>query len=256
MPEIREGKNFADFVDPDILERLDELEAEEEKLQKDGFYESDDFDDEDIAQSEEEAIRSTAKLIRAKRTEIKSINRLKDKKQNKPIMPRTVRNDRTLDDMARDLRKAGIDPSKLEERAQMLALARGVQLKSRAGEKRKRDAGTMEIDGDETSLDVPTSQWADVSDDGMEVDGVSKKRKSIAGHAIATHTGKRVPIKNRATLGMRDAAQAKKATKLHRLAQRGPNWHAKAGEADRHIPTKMPKHLFSGKRGIGKTSHR
>ena len=31
---------------------------------------------------------------------------------------------------------------------------------------------------------------------------------------------------------------------------------AKAGEADRVIPNKMPKHLFSGKRGMGKTDRR
>jgi len=28
------------------------------------------------------------------------------------------------------------------------------------------------------------------------------------------------------------------------------------GEADRFIGTKMPKHLFSGKRGVGKTDRR
>merc|ERR1712225_88099 len=54
MPEIGSGKNFADFIDPDILERLDELEAEEEKLENDGFYESDEFDDEEINESDEE----------------------------------------------------------------------------------------------------------------------------------------------------------------------------------------------------------
>lgn len=32
--------------------------------------------------------------------------------------------------------------------------------------------------------------------------------------------------------------------------------HARAGEADRVIQTKMPKHLFSGKRGKGKTDRR
>lgn len=30
----------------------------------------------------------------------------------------------------------------------------------------------------------------------------------------------------------------------------------KKGEADRHIGAKKPKHLFSGKRGIGKTDRR
>jgi nucleolar GTP-binding protein len=98
----------------------------------------------------------------------------------------------------------------------------------------------------------------------METDGKmsAKKRKTIAGRAVAaasgrtTKDGKRHPIKNRTTLGMRDTAQQKKAIQLHRLAARGPNHHAKAGESDRHIGTKMPKHLFSGKRGMGTASHR
>ncbi len=32
MPEIYNGKNIADFVDPDIWERLEELEKEEEMI--------------------------------------------------------------------------------------------------------------------------------------------------------------------------------------------------------------------------------
>ena len=39
-------------------------------------------------------------------------------------------------------------------------------------------------------------------------------------------------------------------------AQRLRNKHAKAGEADRVILTKMPKHLFSGKRPRGSTDRR
>ncbi len=31
---------------------------------------------------------------------------------------------------------------------------------------------------------------------------------------------------------------------------------ARKGEADRHIPNLMPKHLYSGKRGNGKTDRR
>jgi nucleolar GTP-binding protein len=38
MPEIMDGKNIADFIDPDILEKLEALEREEEKLEADGFY--------------------------------------------------------------------------------------------------------------------------------------------------------------------------------------------------------------------------
>ncbi len=44
IPEIMDGKNVADFIDPDIQEKLDALEREEEKLEADGFYASDDED--------------------------------------------------------------------------------------------------------------------------------------------------------------------------------------------------------------------
>lgn len=40
MPEIMDGKNIADFIDPDIEEKLEALEREEEKLITDGFYDS------------------------------------------------------------------------------------------------------------------------------------------------------------------------------------------------------------------------
>ena len=35
-----DGKNIADFIDPDIEEKLEALEREEERLVAEGFYES------------------------------------------------------------------------------------------------------------------------------------------------------------------------------------------------------------------------
>ncbi len=40
IPELWEGKNVADFIDPDIEEKLEALEREEEKLEAEGFYDS------------------------------------------------------------------------------------------------------------------------------------------------------------------------------------------------------------------------
>jgi nucleolar GTP-binding protein len=56
--------------------------------------------------------------------------------------------------------------------------------------------------------------------------------------------------------GLRDAAMANRATKMADKAQRRMNRAAKVGEADRVIQTKMPKHLFSGKRPKGSTDRR
>lgn len=40
IPEIMDGKNIADFVDLDIEEKLEALEREEEALEAQGFYDS------------------------------------------------------------------------------------------------------------------------------------------------------------------------------------------------------------------------
>ena len=41
IPEIMDGKNIADFIDPDIADKLEALEREEDKLQAEGYYDSD-----------------------------------------------------------------------------------------------------------------------------------------------------------------------------------------------------------------------
>jgi hypothetical protein len=41
MPEFFNGKNVADFIDPDIEAKLEALEREEEALEAQGFYASD-----------------------------------------------------------------------------------------------------------------------------------------------------------------------------------------------------------------------
>ena len=49
---------------------------------------------------------------------------------------------------------------------------------------------------------------------------------------------------------------AKKAKKIARKAQKPMNMDARKGEADRRVLDMKPKHLFSGKRKMGKTQRR
>ena len=55
MPEIMDGKNIADFIDPDIMEKLEALEREEERLQAEGYYDD-----------EEDMVRVRSYLIHSK----------------------------------------------------------------------------------------------------------------------------------------------------------------------------------------------
>ena len=88
-----------------------------------------------------------------------------------------------------------------------------------------------------------------------------KRSRSEAGDAMEEDDRSRSRSRSRALstprdVGLKDEAQRKKVTKIARKAQKPMNKMAKIGEADRTIPTKMPKHLFSGKRGNGKTDRR
>jgi nucleolar GTP-binding protein len=55
---------------------------------------------------------------------------------------------------------------------------------------------------------------------------------------------------------LRDTSMKQKAVKMADKAQKHRNKMGRAGEGDRMIPSKKPKHLFSGKRGIGKSDRR
>ena len=57
-------------------------------------------------------------------------------------------------------------------------------------------------------------------------------------------------------VGLQGATQLKQAAKLARKSSKKLAKMGRAGESDRRVPCKMPKHLFSGKRGIGKTARR
>ena len=57
--------------------------------------------------------------------------------------------------------------------------------------------------------------------------------------------------------GVRDPETRQKLdTMKKKMQQKKFGLWGKAGESDRKITTKMPKHLFAGKRGAGKTDRR
>ena len=61
---------------------------------------------------------------------------------------------------------------------------------------------------------------------------------------------------DRLTDGVADGSMRSKAERMAKLERRERNRMARAGESDRHATASLPKHLFSGKRGVGKTDFR
>lgn len=241
MPEIMDGKNVADFVDPDIAERLEALEREEEKLQAEGFYDNDDdmFDSDDEREALEMEERVGHKIL---------AQSSKKGTKNTARLPRTA-GLRTLSELTGELTAAGYDPSKIQERAEMLAKIQG------AKRKREREEDEARMDEDSQSDEDEDGGFED-EDGDVEMGGgrekVVKKVKTNSGGVV----NKRVPASDRQMTGLRDQGQLTKARELHKFAQRPRNALAKAGEADRQIKTKLPRHLFAGKRKGGKTDRR
>lgn len=276
MPEIQGGKNIADFVDPDILERLDDLEREEERLEAEGFY--NDLEGEEESENEEEReIREAAEAIRARQLKAKMLSQDKNKVKNLSRIPRKLQN-RSLSEMSEKLKAIGIDPSSLEARAQLLAKAKGMQAST--GKRSRDDAGEMEVDDDQDD----ESQWQDEDEDEfMDVDASTSSRKKLkansgvatsrafrardaasglakttksGGHPSARAGPVRHPTKNRQKEGLPRAELQDKVRSLNDLSLRDRNRNAKAGESDRAIKEKKPKWLFAGKRKQGTTRSR
>jgi nucleolar GTP-binding protein len=57
-------------------------------------------------------------------------------------------------------------------------------------------------------------------------------------------------VRDRSVMGLRNVKQKTEADVLKKKVQKKSNLLAKRGESDRQILTKMPKHLFAGKRGF------
>ena len=86
IPEIFEGKNVADYIDPGIAQKLEELEREEEMRQATGMYDSEPEDEETLE------TRKTATEIRKRKAFLRKQSWLK-KSRNYPVMPRGVTNE-------------------------------------------------------------------------------------------------------------------------------------------------------------------
>lgn len=200
MPEIMDGKNIADFIDPDIEEKLEALEREEERLQAEGFYDS----ESDMYGSEDEREAAELKYAQEKRLESQITQK---QMKNHAKLPRTA-GLRTLSDMTDALTKAGLDPSRVAERAAVIAKAQGVM------KKRKRAEEGMDVDMDGAE-DDGEGEWMDV--DGE--DSTPKKRSKMNTGTAVVAKSKREPRSNRQLAGMRDDAVSLISSFMYHFSQ-------------------------------------
>jgi len=103
VPEFMDGKNIADFVDPDILQRLDELEKEEEMLeqQRGDMEEEDEVLDEDMMEAY---------------GEVRNKQALKKIEHNMKKRQRAHGKNKDVEEAAEKMEELGIDTEKFRER--------------------------------------------------------------------------------------------------------------------------------------------
>jgi len=209
IPEVWEGHNVADFVDPEILRRLEELEKEEELREQAGVYDS----DEEVG-SDYEEVHELATKIRSKKKVMK-IDSQKRKNKTTATMPRTSRGNkrsRSVSGLRGEMSELGVDMTDVDD-THFVAVAVAQRERSQSRPRVKK-ARTNEEGQVVSSNKTPRDQL-----------GVTEKQR----------------------LAMR---------KIGRNAQKPMARDARKGEGDRVILDMKPKHLFVGKRGVGKTDRR
>lgn len=110
--------------------------------------------------------------------------------KNTAKMPRTA-GLRTLSELTKELTKAGLNPSRIQERAEILAKAQSAKRKR----EREEDA-EMDVDG--PGAEDGDGEWMDVDEDATP----AKRAKANSGAAVTK--GRREPATNRQFAGMRD----------------------------------------------------
>ena len=213
VPELFNGQNVFDFIDPDIEAKLAALEEEEEKLEQEGYYDS----DEDIEDDEEAEVMRKAELIREKQQLIRNEARMKKRLKNQAIMPRKMMK-KPLSEFEDALDSLGVDTTDIAERARSQSRPRGRSLS-------RSRLGSTVSGGDSMDVDTPAT---------------ARERLRSKSRPAARH-----PTTDRRTAGISGASDAarSKAERISKLNQRKMNRMARQGEADRHTPAALEKHL-------------
>ncbi|EEC44403.1 predicted protein [Phaeodactylum tricornutum CCAP 1055/1] len=240
IPEIIDGKNIADFVDADILDRLEALEREEEQLVAESDAARMGEEPESDLESEEEA---AVEAIRARKKIIKE-KKLATNTQNKPMLPLSIRGKSkdkhdagTL--LATEIRKTmdsiGVDSSKMLERGRLLE----------RGRKRERSLSRSRrgADDEDAAMDVDVSGLSKAALKKIKKEKGEKARRDLS--QARSHSRPREPSQ----MGLKDSESVKSAQKLDRLGRKG--WMGASGEGDTRKSVHLVKWMNTGKKRNG-----
>ena len=265
-PEFYLGKNVMDFYDPDIEEKLRALEEEEDKLlameRDENALMDDEDDDEEVTETE---LRNALKEVRHKKALFKLEHKMK-----KNLRARSK--NKKLEDLEEHLENKGIHAN-IESLRQRVKKRKTIgELEGNQDRLQKR-AFAGQSDDEEMEVDEGRGRkrkrsMSDDDDDEESKRGESKKSanskkvRSMTPAQLKIHTQSKLRSMSK---GRREGSvpqphytrvvpeeQLRLAKKINKRFKHSIN----VNEADRTISVKKPKHLYSGKRGIGKNDRR
>ena len=217
-PEIMDGKNVFDFVDKDILAKVEALEKEEEQ-QMEGLEEDEDDKDSDLDSEliqAEQDVMEKQKMIRERHKLVKGAK-----------VPKRLTGDTATEKFMEEVRP---DFKEKTKEVKLLSTKMRREQKDKLRSQLKQEAGVTEEDEaiDENAMDI-------------DEDAPSKKKK------LSPEEELKIKV---------DKQKQKTIERMQRKIQKKWNRDARVNEADRMIGDTKPKFLNSGKRTIGKTNWR
>lgn len=244
VPEIMDGKNIADFIDPDILQRLDALEKEEdERLNSTQI----DFGARELSVAEEE--ETLVSKIHDKQAIYRQAHKLK--KTSKPKMP-AKNKPIDLGSLTDELKERGVPEEVLDKARSRSVTTRTGSAKSRLLLDRSRSQSTNNSTAHERNRSVSERRVIREQTSNSTQSILGKRKRSLSNLKSRDRTQSATDKLS----GIKDVKSQIKAIKMGHKRLRPLQQDARRGEADRHVYDLMPKHLVTGKRGMGKNDRR
>ena len=265
-PEFYLGKNVMDYYDPDIEAKLQALEEEEDKLleMERGENELMQGDDDDSDGITEDDLKRSLKEVRGKKALFKLNHKLK-----KNLRARSK--NKNLEDFEEHLEKKGINAN-IDSLRQRVKKRRGIAELEGNQDKLTKKALRAESSEDEQMEDVERvgrKRRRSFSDDEMEEEVKGAASKKSGSKKLRSMTPAQLKIRSQSILRsksqsrregsvpQRHFVEPEEHTRLAKKITRRVFKHpVNVNEADRVVTAAKPKHLYSGKRGIGKNDRR
>lgn len=232
VPEFMDGKNVIDFFDPDIEDRLNNLDREEAELEANNAYSLDDDDDDDDIDEEDMLIYEAIKE--------KQIIARKASHVVKPNIPTNLRmRGRSESDIRKQLENVGLESAGVVEHTR--------------GRKRTRSREPDgDVEGGEMDTEKPVKTLSQSRARSVASSAAEKKR------VRGLSTGRDISSTARSQSATRGSnahsvapSQLKQASKNKKTLERHLWKHAKGGPGDHEHYPKLVKHMNSGKRSLG-----